>query len=303
MTERSLILTPALDRSERARALAEAQDEILELSGGTRSGGEGARAPAGQMDAYRLMRELKTEVAEYGAFPDVIPFTEKSFGEYGWPVPKGFDHLDTLFRFYWVRFPVVLRPAEKSPFTRLEYQIEFGAAIDDPRMKPKAHLIFPAKKFTELLNVNTNVELGVSGDVQGSGGIPTVNLSYVGVPVSAGASASGSARADVTVKIGPFDLAMRRAEIDHSAEGAQKVYWLLANTRLIREDNPSPVVVLQVPKDVAAVDVVAQLQAFHSPTFGLELSQIFAFLSSKVQGMLGKGAPIHEERRWANILP
>ncbi len=298
--DESMSISPALSRRERSETLAAAQFEIDALS--SHLGGSGARGGE-QNEASQLMKELHEEVAEFGAFPDVIPFTEASFAEYGWPAPAGFEHLNTLFNFYWVRFPIVLKPATKSPFNKLEYQIEFGTGIAAGNLKPKAHLIFPAKKFTDILNVKTNVELGVQGNVQASATAPAVNFSYFDIGASAGGDVSGSIGGDVAVKIGPFDLTMRRAEIDHSAEGAQKVYWLLSNTRLIREDNPSPVVVLQVPKEISSVGVQAQLQAFHSPSFGLPLTQVYDYLTSKIQSLLGNGAPIWEQKSWQNILP
>ena len=97
---------------------------------------------------------------------------------------------------------------------------------------------------------------------------------------------------------------MRKAEIDHTAEGAQKVYWKLASTQLIQTDNPSPVVVLQVPKEVSEVGAQAEMQAFHDPNLSWQFSQIFDYLTSKIQSFLKDGAPVPAEpKNWPNILP
>jgi hypothetical protein len=294
--EPSLTLIPAISAQERENILVEAQSEIRGLTG--------ALGPGGQVQTYnealQEVDDFRKAIVEFGAFPDVIPFGEASFAKYGWPVPQDFDHLDKYFNFYWVRFPVLLRPAPKSSYRKLEYEVEFGPNIAEDHLKPKAHLIFPAKKFKELLSLKARLKLGVSGAVGLGASLPTPNFSYFEI---SDAEAVGKVDGKVDVSIGPFDLTMRKAEIDHTAEGAQKVYWQLADTELIQTDNPSPIVVLQVPKDIQEVAVRAEMQAFHSPTLGWELMQVYDYLTSKIQNFLKGGSPVPAEPgNWENIL-
>lgn len=239
-----------------------------------------------------LFSQLNGDVADFGASLEVLPFTKSSFKTYGWTVPKGFDNLDDWYKFYWLRLPVLLWPAENSPFVKIECAVEFSPNASDPQQRPKAILIVPDRRFRDLVSVSGEAELNLSGEVDLGATTPKINLQYGIAKLEAGAGGAVAGDGSVRVKVGPLRMSVRRALIEHSPAGAERVFWRVSETRYIREDDPSFAVVLQVPKSVQKVEIAAVLQAYHNPAFGLPVQQALDYISFHLARFIRKGAPL-----------
>ena len=96
---------------------------------------------------------------------------------------------------------------------------------------------------------------------------------------------------------------VKKAKIDHSAIGLEKVFWRLDGAEFFQESDFPLVVVLQVPKETKEVKVAAVMQA----------SRYFAFLSADLQDAVSElgrrfrtffeaGIPIQDQKLW-DITP
>ena len=287
-------------RLDRAALLTEAERVIGALDAEL---GSEADSPPQDRAAIRLLEELRGEVVEFAAFPDVFAFDEEGFARYGWPIPPGFRELSAHYRFYWMRFPVVLSPLEGVPFTKLECAVEFNPDVGDGRLRPRAMLILPDRQFKNLAEANASVQLQVGGNVDVGAETPRIELQYGAAMVKAAAGAELQAAANAEFNVGPFTFQMRRAEVQHSPAGTEKVFWKLSGVQFTQEDDPPFIVVLQVPQNVGAVHVAAALQAYHRPQFGLPLQRVIDFLGDRLASFFRAGAPIAVIKTWENVLP
>ena len=289
-------------------AFAEDRDALLDKAAQTISAlgaqlGPDAVAPSGDRSALKLLDRMRQEGARFAAFPDVVPFDEAGFEERGWTVPPGFSELKGRYRFYWVRFPIVLTPAEDSPFNKLECRVEFSPGVAAGHLRPKALLILPDRQFRDLAKGNARIALKVGGSVDLGAATPKLNLQYGVARAEAGGEADVEADANVDVEVGPFTVRMRRAEVEHSAAGAEEVFWRLKGARFTQEDDPTFIVVLQVPNGVDTVPVAAAMQAYHSPQLGLPIARALRYFGEQLASFFRAGAPISTIKSWDDILP
>ena len=70
--------------------------------------------------ASHLLTQLEQTVAEFSAFPQVLRLAEKHFSDHGLPVPRRFQDLSKQYRFYWLQFPLTLKPLDNSLFVKLK---------------------------------------------------------------------------------------------------------------------------------------------------------------------------------------
>jgi hypothetical protein len=245
-----------------------------------------------------LLSQLGGVIAEFGASPDILPLTEEHFTAHGLPVPVRFRDLAVNNRFYWIRLPITLMPADGMPFVKLECAVEFNPG-QAPNLRPRASSIFPDKKFQEMMKSNTALEFGLSEnlDLDASAGLPKVK-GGIG-SFKADASASGKLGATLGVKIGPFQYVWKRALIDNTGPGKEKVFWRIEGAEFFQEDQATFVIVLQVPRAAAEIKIAAALQAY--PEISLltaNLSQVMKYLTSRAQNFFRGGAPVRDTRVW-----
>lgn len=286
---------------DRADLLAEASRTVgalgFELGGAARSG-----VPAKEA-AHRLLSQLDQEVAELGAYPEVLELKEAHFVDHGLTVPKRFKDLNKDSRFYWLRLPVTLSPMENHPFSKLECAIEFNPGSDEGHLRPKAHMILPDRKFRQLLQINDSLELNIGENFEFEAGMAELNEESAAGKLKAKAAVDAKAAAKLGLVAGPFTYRMRKALLEHSPAGTEKVFWRLADAQFFQEDDPTLIVVMQAPRTIERVEIAAALQAYHQfDVWGAELSSVLRYFRERLANFFRQGAPTRHTRVW-DITP
>lgn len=282
----------------RADILAEATQAI---SGWERelAPGNVEKAPEKVEAAKRLLNQLSSPIAELGADPDILPVEENDFSEHGLSVPTRFKDLAAKHRFYWLRIPVTLMPGENMPFVKLECAVEFNPDEALAPNRPRALSIFPDKKFQTLLATNTSLELGLGEnlDLRATAKLPKIETGVGSMNIVGGAT--GKLQTKLNVKVGPFEHVWKKALIDHSTPGTEKVFWRIEDTEFFAGDPAGFVVVLQVPRSTTELHVAAALQAY--PKFSLataDLGDFLVVLTKKAVQFFRGGAPVRDTHFW-----
>lgn len=81
--------------------------------------------------------------------------------------------------------------------------------------------------------------------------------------------------------------------------GTEKVFWRMSEERFFQEDDPTFIVVMQVPREVKEVKIAAAMQAYHSfNLWAADLSAVMGYLRERVATFFSKGAPIRDTKVW-----
>jgi hypothetical protein len=210
----------------------------------------------------KAARALADDVAEFAGFPQVYKITDQDFVKARFTVPASFAKLTKEYSFYWLFFPVVLFPQYNWAFNRLELEVKMRSENPAPHMQPVAHQILPNQQFQTLVQADTNLEITLGENFEFSAKIPTLsaNAGVLSGTVGAGVDAKGAAGAGLV--LGPFNYHVKRAKIQHTTTGAERVFWRLDGAEFFQEDAPQPVIVVRVPKSVKEVHIEANLYAY-----------------------------------------
>jgi hypothetical protein len=204
-------------------------------------------------EAGNLLRDLKSDRAEFAGFPEIYRITDKSFLKADVPVPVAFSQLAKRYNFYWVYFPLVLFPAHNAAFNRLELAVKFSASAGEPHLQPKAYQILPNQQFQTLIEANQGAEVRLDEQLQ--------------------------------FQVKPVDI--------NTPPGAESVFWRLDGAEFFQEDAPEFIVVVQVPKEAKEVRVQGELAAYRSFNFfSASLRDAISQLSGGVGNWLRGGAPV-----------
>jgi hypothetical protein len=240
-------------------------------------------------EAGNLLRDLKSDRAEFAGFPEIYRITDKSFLKADVPVPVAFSQLAKRYNFYWVYFPLVLFPAHNAAFNRLELAVKFSASAGEPHLQPKAYQILPNQQFQTLIEANQGAEVRLDEQLQFQVKPVDINTPLGGAGGSVAAKAAGQAG----LVVGPFVYKVKRAKIQHTAPGAESVFWRLDGAEFFQEDAPEFIVVVQVPKEAKEVRVQGELAAYRSFNFfSAGLRDAISQLSGGVGNWLRGGAPV-----------
>jgi hypothetical protein len=293
-TEEALGFSVDMSNLDRAALLEDAAQQLQRLERATLGSGGASEESA----AAAVARELSTESAQFGPFPDVHRIVDEDFLMHGNQVPVKFEELSRDFDFFWIRFPIGLRPLRNWGFTRLEVGVDLSPDDVAGHLRPRAYQILPDKHFQTILETDGHVDVHLDGNFDLSARTP-VAAAQVG-PVSLTAGAGGGVGGSGGLGVaGNYRYQMKKARIDHTAVGMDKVFWRLDSTRLFEEDSPEMIVVLQVPTGVEQVRIAAALQAYR------RLNLLSAGFQSAVRGLplalrnyFAGGAPIRDESEW-----
>lgn len=265
----------------------------------------GHLGPGGQVvesDEGRLTRALAADEARLPAYPDMHRITDEDFLAQNKPAPVAIRQLAENFNFYWVRFPIGLRPQQHWAFNLIEVRVEFGAGAP-AHLRPKAYRIMPDKQFQELLKANMSLELKLNEnlDFEASSG----KLTAAAGPASATATASagGAVKGGAGAVFGPFKYSVKKAKIDHTAAGLEWVFWRLDGAEFFEDDAPELITILQVPKALKECEVRAELQAARYFNFGAAPWQkAIAQIPAVFKRFFDAGMPLRDEKSW-NVTP
>jgi len=293
--------------SDRQDLLAEATRTIKGVTSelGPESAAPEAKAAS---PALRLLEELNAEVAEFGAYPEVLPLREEHFTLHQLPVPPRFADLSLKNDFFWVRLPINLSSQPNRPFNKLECAVEFNPGGGDPHLRPSARLILPDRKFAKLLEVQDSLSLHINEEFEFEAGLPKKEAggepgAELPVKGAIGGEVEAKAAGGLGFVAGPFTYRIKKAQIEHSGTGLEKVFWRITGAEFFQEDQPTLVIVLQVPKTLTEVKIAAALQAYHYFNLGAAgITELLRYFGERLKSFFEKGAPKPATTEW-NISP
>ena len=242
---------------DRTALLQEAAQRLDAM--GAHLGGDASKTVTEEGKAARAIVE---DVAEFAGYPQVYKITDKDFVKAKFDVPASFTKMTKEYSFYWLFFPVVLFPQYNWAFNRLELEVKMRSDDPAPHMQPVAHQILPNQQFQSLVKADTNLEITLGENFEFNAKVPTLsaNAGVLSGAVGAGVDVKGAAGAGLV--LGPFNYHIKRAKIQHTTTGAERVFWRLDGAEFFQEDAPQPVIVARVPKNVSGVHIEANLYAY-----------------------------------------
>ena len=234
-------------------------------------------------------------------FPDVIRLEEEHFTKHGLPVPVRFQELNRQNQFFWLRFPITLFAPEDMPFNKLECAVEFNPGVADGYLRPRAQMILPDRKFKQASRPTRGFELRINENFEFEAGSPKLDLEAGDARRQRPGRRRRQGRRQMGFVAGPFTYRLKKAIVDHSPV-ARKVLWRLTGAEFFQEDDPTLIVVLQVPRAVKDVKIAAALQAYHQfNPWTSALGKAFRYLTKRDADFFSKGAPLGTRRH--GILP
>jgi hypothetical protein len=283
---------------DRGSILQEAARLIDAASGHLGPGGQPA-----ETDEGKLTRALAADEARLPAYPDVYRITDEDFLAQHKPQPVAIGKLAENFNFYWIRFPIGLRPQQHWGFNMIEVRVEFGADEAAPHLRPKAYRILPDQRFQDLLRANMTLEFKLNENLEFEASTGKLSASSGTAAASGAAGVGGELKASAGAVFGPFQYGVKKAKIEHSAPGLEWVFWRLDGAEFFQEDTPELITVLQMPKALRQCTIRAELQASRYFNFGAAPWQkAIAQIPAMLRRFFEEGMPLRDERPW-DITP
>jgi hypothetical protein len=246
-----------------------------------------------------LVKELQGDAAEFAKVPVVQKITEEKFASSNLKIGDRFKELTKNHNLYCVDFPVYLHAKPGWGFNKLEAIVEFNPQSSDPMTRPKAIRILPDKQFQTQLQAGTHLEFGLDENLDFSAQSGAMEARAGNAEVSASAGAGAKASAGFNILAGPFAYKVKKAKIDHTAVGLEKVFWRVDGAEFFQEDDFPLVVVLQVPKGTKEVKVAAAMQASRSFSFlSANLQDAVKELALRIRSFFEAGTPIKDQQLW-----
>lgn len=252
-----LDFTTELTGLDRHEFLAEATRRLTALESHLGPGDQVRAA-----ESVAMSRALAEDTADFGCFPLIYRIEAEDFQQRDGSVPSGLLELSERYRYYRIEFPVVLFPRYSWRFDRLEVRLQF-TSDGPPDAVPTAREIFPNRRLMELGSLTDKFTLRLTSELRFAIDVPPIPLGLVMTGGSTGVDAATETR----LTIGPFEYHLRRLIIDHTPPGTERVFWRLDDARLMQEDQPRFIVVMQAPIAADRVGVVAALQAYRDYNF------------------------------------
>jgi hypothetical protein len=305
MSDATLNFSFDFGNANRTDLLAEAQQTISGLKLNLDSTQAVTDAP------MKLLEELKSEVANFGVYPEVLPLEARHFSAHGLKVPARFTDLSAGHRFYWLRLPLALHPRAGLPFYKLECAVEFNPDETAGHLRPRAQLILPDRKFRELMTAQQGLSLQIGENFEFEVKTPAVGIGANPTPgpvvsPTGSIAAEGAVEAKVAGQLGfvagPFNYRLRQAQIEHTEPDLEKIFWRLTGGEFFEEETPTLIVVLKVPREVRAVKIAAALQAYHHLTLAAPVWDALAYAGDRIVNFFRRGAPKPDTATW-DITP
>jgi hypothetical protein len=151
-------------------------------------------------------------------------------------------------------------------------------------------LILPDRRFREIAGANLDLDVRINEKFEfeaAAGGLAAVDA---------------KAAAGAGFVAGPFRYSFKRALVDHTAPGAEKVFWTMQDSTFNENDDLAFIVVLQVPKEVQTVEIAGALQASHGFDVAANLGDLLQYFGRRLTSFFKTGAPTIARQVW-NISP
>jgi hypothetical protein len=250
--------------------------------------------------ATTLLEQLNLEVAEWGEFPDLVELKEEHFSQRGFPVPPQFKDLRSRYRFYWVRFPLTLKPLSVDhPFCNLKCVVEFAPGVKEGHLRPIARTILPDRKFKQLLELKQGIEFHIGENLEFEADTGPLKAVLAAAGGKAQAAVDAKVAAQMGAAAGPFEYRLKRAQLDHSPAGTAKVFWSFDDTEFLQEEEPTLITVMQVPRELRQLQIAAALQASHKfQALSASLGTVLKHVRTQVATFFRRGAPLQHTKLW-----
>jgi len=284
---------------DRRTLLEEAARELDALRGHLGDGSAGVL----ETQEGELVRSLSEDVARFDGFPVVYKVTDKDFLARNLAVPFRYQELTKFYKFYWLRFPILLFPQRKWAFNRLELRLQLSADNSPAYAQPKAYQILPSKMIQALLEAKTSLEVSLDGNFEFSAKTATLSANLGTAEVTAGAGAGAKVEGGVGLILGPFAFRLKKTVIDHTPIGLQHVFWRIDKGEFFEQDDLQLIVIVQLPKETRELQVAAVMQAYRYLSFAPAwLQQAIKQTSEEKRNFFKNGAPIEDKTAW-DITP
>ncbi len=251
-----------------------------------------------QSDLGDQVRAMMAEKASLPVFPEVYKISDKDYLARNLTAPLKFTQLCKDSRFYWIDFPVGLLAGHNWIFNKLEVKVEFSSP-GPAHLAPKSYQILPDKKFQTLIQANQH--LTVQFDENFELAAKTEPLGAAAGPLTGklGGGVQGAFDGGFGLVLGPFEYAIKRAKIDHTATNLEWVFWRLDGAEYSQADSPTLAVVLKVPKETKNVLVKASVQAYRNFNFAAaRFQQAVEELPRVLREYFKGGAPLWDQKEW-----
>jgi hypothetical protein len=248
-------------------------------------------------------RALLDDVAEFAGFPEVYKITDKDFLSRNFKVPVRFSQLAKTYNFYWLYFPTILFPRYNWAFHKLEIEIKLKSGNPAPHLQPKAYQILPAQQFQTLLRAESRLEVRLDENFEFAArtGPLEGKLGQTGGKIDASADAKAATRLGLVA--GPFVYRIKKAKIQHTTTGAERVFWRLDGAEFFQEDAPALIIIAQVPKEIKEVKIDANMLAYrYFNLASATLQQAIKELPELIRNFFMGGLPIGKPASW-DITP
>lgn len=261
----------------------------------------GAPVPAGETvnAADALLAQLNDQRVDFSDYVDIYPLREKNFTDHGLAVPVRFKDLSKKSNFYWIRFPIFYQNKPNMPFNKIECALEFNPGEMDGYRRPRAMLLLPDRKFSNLLELTDSLTMKIGENFEFEASTGDVQIEAGSVKAGGKAGVDVATAGNLGLAVGPFTYTLKKAKVENSSPGAEKVFWRVTGSEFFQDSVPQFVVVLQVPKEVASVRVAAALQAYsYFNLAAAGVGDVLRYLGERVANFFRAGAPVRDTQEW-----
>lgn len=278
---------------DRQVLLQEVADRLDALRGALGTEQKASESPEGA-----FIRAFLQDNVEFAHSPIIEHITDAGFLQHNMVVPIRFKEMRKRCNFYWVEPTMILFPRRNWKFHQLEVVIEFNPDSPENELRPTAYRILPDKKFQTQLLIEGHLNIGLDEnfEFQAQTGPVDMSMGPIGGKLNVRMGAKTAGNLELTA--GPFIYHIKRVQIDHTAIGAQKIFWRLNGTEFFQENTPRLVVIVRVPQEVKVLKIAAAMQAYHSMRFPSNVQEALKELPTIFQNFFKGGIPIFAETMW-----
>jgi hypothetical protein len=244
------------------------------------------------------LRRLKESQALFAPALTVRRLTQKDFVSRSLQPSADIGQWLRTHRFYLVQAPVTLMPAANWSFTRLECWLGF----DGVGAEVKVHDLYPEDVWSQLLSLETQLQLGVDANLQFRASLDHTGAIYqkLSTEVRTRIAAEGSGGARLVV--GPFNYRVSRPEVLGRGRENSQVFWRLDGSQRVQQEEPYLAVVLRVPQAVERVDAAGELRVYHKFDFlSSDLREWAEKFRDQLRAFFSNGIPLPAQAQWDDI--
>ena len=159
--------------------------------------------------------------------------------------------------------------------------------------------MLPENKFQNLIEIRSHLKIRLDENFEFTAIAESLNLGENQLGPDVAAKVAG----ELGRVVGPFVYHTKRAKIDHSGLGSEKIFLRIEGAEFLQDGAPTIIVIAQVPKVTKELKVAATLRAyryFNLASAGLR--RAVKELPRVMREFFTGGAPISSEKTW-DITP